>query len=153
MDLSNLKPAKGSTKSKKRIARGQGSGRGGHTSTKGHKGQNSRSGGGVPTWFEGGQMPLQRRVPKGGFKNRFRVAYAPVNLGRLQELVAAGTLDGSQPITPAVLVSAGVIGKKDLVKILGGGELETALQITGHKFSASARAKIEKAGGSATEVA
>jgi large subunit ribosomal protein L15 len=153
MDLSNLKPAKGSTKSKKRIARGQGSGYGGHSSTKGHKGQKSRAGGGVPTWFEGGQMPLQRRVPKGGFKNRFRVEYAPVNVGRLQEMVADGKIDATQPVTPEVLVAAGIVRKKDLVKILGGGELETALQITGHKFSASARAKIEKAGGSVTEVA
>jgi len=153
MDLSNLKPAKGSTKSRKRIGRGQGSGYGGHTATKGNKGQKSRSGASIPTWFEGGQMPLQRRVPKFGFKNRFRVEYQPVNLGRLQELLNAGKFDASQPITPEVLVAAGVVRSKDLVKILGGGSLESPLQISAHRFSASARTKIEQAGGTATDIA
>ena len=153
MDLSKLKPAEGSTKSKKRIARGVGSGYGGHSSTKGNKGQKSRAGASIPTWFEGGQMPLQRRVPKFGFKNRFRVEYRPVNVARLQELVAAGRIDASQPVTPEVLVANGVAGKTDLVKILGGGDLQVALQVSAHKFSASARAKIEKAGGSATDIA
>jgi large subunit ribosomal protein L15 len=152
MDLSNLKPAKGSTKSKKRIARGVGSGYGGHSSTKGNKGQKSRAGASIPAWFEGGQMPLQRRVPKGGFKNRFRVEYAPVNVSRLQELADMGKIDASQPVTPDVLVAAGVVGKNDLVKILAGGELTASLQVSAHKFSASAKAKIEKAGGSLAEV-
>lgn len=153
MDLSNLKPAEGSTKSKRRIARGVGSGLGGHSSTKGDKGQKSRAGASIPAWFEGGQMPLQRRLPKGGFKNRFRVEYRPVNLGRLEDLVSAGKLDASQPVTPEVLVDLGVSGKTELIKILGGGDLKSALQISAHKFSASARAKIEKAGGSITEIA
>lgn len=153
MDLSNLKPASGSTKSKKRIARGVGSGYGGHSSTKGNKGQKARAGASIPAWFEGGQMPLQRRLPKFGFKNRFRVEYRPVNLGRVQDLIAAGKIDAAQPITPAVLIEAGVVGANDLIKILGGGAVEAALSITAHKFSASAKAKIEKAGGSATELA
>lgn len=153
MDLSNLKPADGATKSKKRIARGVGSGYGGHSSTKGNKGQKSRAGASIPAWFEGGQMPLQRRLPKGGFKNRFRVEYRPVNVGRLQEMVDAGKLDASQPVTPDVLQAAGVTGKGDLVKILGGGDLSASLQITAHKFSASAKEKIEKAGGSANDAA
>lgn len=152
MDLSNLKPADGATKSRKRIARGVGSGYGGHSSTKGNKGQKSRAGANIPAWFEGGQMPLQRRLPKGGFKNRFRVEYRPVNVARLQDLVDAGKLDASQPVTPEVLVAAGVIGKGDLVKILGGGDLSASLQVSAHKFSASAKAKIEKAGGGATDV-
>lgn len=152
MDLSNLKPADGATKSRKRIARGVGSGYGGHSSTKGNKGQKSRAGASIPAWFEGGQMPLQRRLPKGGFKNRFRVEYRPVNVARLQDLVDAGKLDASQPVTPEVLVAAGVIGKGDLVKILGGGDLSASLQVSAHKFSASAKAKIEKAGGGATDV-
>ncbi|MBO6576459.1 MAG: 50S ribosomal protein L15 [Rhodothermales bacterium] len=153
MDLSNLKPAEGSTKSKKRIARGVGSGYGGHSSTKGNKGQKARAGASIPAWFEGGQMPLQRRVPKGGFKNRFRVEYRGVNVSRLQDLIAAGKLEASQDVTPATLVELGVVGKNDLVKILGGGELEAGINVSAHKFSASAKAKIEKAGGSATEIA
>lgn len=149
MDLSNLKPAEGSTQKKKRIGRGQGSGYGGHSSTKGNKGQKSRAGASIPAWFEGGQMPLQRRVPKFGFKNRFRVEYQPVNVGRLQQMVDAGKIDAESPVTPAVLRDAGVIGKADLVKILGTGDLSAALQVSAHAFSASAREKIEKAGGSA----
>lgn len=150
MDLSNLKPAEGSTHNEKRIGRGQGSGYGGHSSTKGNKGQKSRSGAKFPVWFEGGQMPLQRRVPKFGFKNRFRVEYRPVNVGRLQQLVDAGALDAAAPVTPDVLRAAGVIGKADLVKILGSGDITASLQVTAHAFSASARDKIEKAGGSST---
>ncbi|MDX1439807.1 MAG: 50S ribosomal protein L15, partial [Rubricoccaceae bacterium] len=99
MDLSNLKPAKGSRKSRKRIGRGEGSGYGG-TSTKGHKGQKSRSGASIPVWFEGGQMPLQRRVPKYGFKNRFRVAYDAINLSRLAALVEGGRLEEGASVTP-----------------------------------------------------
>ena len=97
-------------------------------------------------------MPLQRRVPKGGFKNRFRVEYSPVNVGRLQELADSGRIDASQPITPDVLVAAGVVGKRDLVKILAGGEVTASLQVSAHKFSATAKAKIEKAGGSLAEI-
>ena len=100
MDLSNLKPAKGSTKTNKRLGRGVGSGYGGHSSTRGDKGQKSRSGGKIPAWFEGGQMPLQRRIPKFGFKNRFRTAYRAVNLEKLARLIEEGRLDAGQPITP-----------------------------------------------------
>ncbi len=149
MDLSTLKSAKGATRSRKRIGRGQGSGYGG-TSTKGHKGQKSRAGASIPAWFEGGQMPLVRRIPKFGFKNRNRVAYKPLNMAQLSRLIEAGTLDATQPITPATLIKAGVIKKKDLVKVLGHGDLSTAVQITAHKFSASAKQKIEAAGGTAT---
>ena len=152
MDLSNLKPAKGSTKKRKRIGRGVGSGYGGHSSTKGNKGQKSRSGAKIPVWFEGGQMPLQRRVPKFGFKNRFRTHYRAVNLDRLGRLVEQGTLDGSQPITPDVLAAAGVVRTSDLVKILGTGEVGQALQVSAHGFSKSAKEKIEAAGGTAIVV-
>jgi len=150
MDLSNLKPAEGSTRSEKRIGRGQGSGHGGHTATRGTKGQKSRSGASIPAWFEGGQMPLQRRVPKFGFKNRFRVEYQPINVGRLQELVASGSIDAGSPVTPELLRSVGLLGKGERVKILGSGELSSALQVTAHAFSGSAKEKIEKAGGTVT---
>jgi large subunit ribosomal protein L15 len=152
MDLSTLKPAAGSTKNKKRIGRGEGSGHGG-TSTKGHKGQKSRSGGGVPTWFEGGQMPLQRRVPKGGFKNRNRVAYDPVNLTRLADLVEAGRIETGATLSPDALHAVGVGGKNGRIKVLGTGEIGVALHVHAHAFSASAKEKIEAAGGSATVVA
>jgi large subunit ribosomal protein L15 len=152
MDLSNLKPAKGSTRKRKRIARGVGSGYGGHSSTKGNKGQKARAGASIPAWFEGGQMPLQRRVPKFGFKNRFRVEYRPVNVGRLARMIEEGALDASTPVTPEVLVNAGLAQKKDLIKILGAGELGSALQISAHAFSESARQKIEAAGGSASVI-
>ena len=149
MDLSTLKPAAGSTKNKKRVGRGEGSGSAG-TAGKGHKGQKARSGGGVPTWFEGGQMPLQRRVPKYGFKNRGRVAYDPVNLGRLAQLVSAGTLDAA--ITPETLHAHGIGGKNGRVKVLGDGALTQALTVHAHAFSVSAKEKIEAAGGTATVV-
>ena len=149
MDLSNLKPAKGSTKSRKRIGRGQGSGYGGHTATKGNKGQKSRSGGGVPVWFEGGQMPLQRRVPKYGFKNPFRVEYHGVNVSKLAELVASGAIEASSEINPDVLRSKGLIGKGELVKVLGGGDIDVALTVKAHAYSKTAKEKIEKAGGTA----
>ncbi len=152
MDLSNLKPAKGSTKSRKRIGRGVGSGYGGHSSTKGNKGQKSRAGASIPVWFEGGQMPLQRRLPKFGFKNRFRVEYKAVNVARLQQMVDDGSLDPSVPVTPELLRETGQIGKGDLVKILGSGELTSVLQVSANAFSASARKKIEDAGGSVTEL-
>ncbi len=150
MDLSNLKPAKGSTRSKKRIGRGVGSGYGGHSSTKGNKGQKSRSGARIPVWFEGGQMPLQRRTPKFGFKNPFRVAYRPINISTLVEWIDKGKIDGSAPITPEVLQGTGLVGKNDRVKILGGGEVSDGLQVSAHAFSASAKTKIEAAGGSVT---
>jgi len=150
MDLSNLKPAKGSTKRRKRIGRGVGSGYGGHSSTRGNKGQKSRSGAKIPTWFEGGQMPLQRRVPKFGFKNRFRTEYRVVNVATLSELASSGAINQKAPLTPQVLSSVGLVGKKDLVKILGGGAIEIALEVCAHAFSASAKAKIEGAGGTAT---
>lgn len=151
MDLSNLKPAKGSTKSRKRIGRGQGSGYGG-TSTKGHKGQKSRSGASIPTWFEGGQMPLQRRVPKYGFKNRFRVVYDAVNLQRLTALVEAGRLEAGATVTPETLVVLGLGGKNGRFKILGDGELTVKLDVSAQAFSKSAREKIEAAGGTVTVV-
>lgn len=151
MDLSNLKPAKGSTKNRKRIGRGQGSGYGG-TSTKGHKGQKSRSGASIPVWFEGGQMPLQRRLPKYGFKNRFRVAYDAINLSRLSELVEAGRLEKGAAVTPDSLTSLGLGGKNGRIKILGDGDLSVKLDVTAHAFSKSAREKIEAAGGTATVV-
>lgn len=152
MDLSNLKPAKGSTRKKKRIARGVGSGYGGHSSTKGNKGQKSRSGAKIPAWFEGGQMPLQRRVPKFGFKNPFRTEYRAVNLSRLSQLVEDGALDASSEVTPEVFVEAGLAQKSERVKVLGSGDLKTGLKITAHAFSKSAKEKIEAAGGTATVV-
>ena len=153
MDLSNLKPAKGSTKKNKRLGRGVGSGYGGHSSTRGNKGQKSRTGNhAMPSWFEGGQMPLQRRIPKFGFKNPFRKEYRILNVSSLAELVEAGRLDTAQPITPASLTEAGLAGKSDRIKILGGGDLGVALTVTAHAFSKSARQKIEAAGGQTTVV-
>ncbi len=152
MNLSNLKPAKGSTRKRKRIARGVGSGYGGHSSTKGNKGQKSRSGVKRRAWFEGGQMPLQRRVPKYGFTNRFRKEYSAVNVSRLEKLVEDGKLKKAAEVTPEVLAQLGVVGRKDLVKILGGGTIATALQVSAHAFSGAGRKKIEDAGGSATVI-
>jgi len=146
MDLSNLQPSYGSTHSKKRIGRGHGSGTG-KTSGKGHKGQNSRSGGGVKPGFEGGQMPLQRRVPKFGFTNINRKEYTGINLGKLQELVDKGTI--KKEVTLETLIENGLAHKNDLVKILGDGELKAALKVSVHKFTASAKAAIESAGGEA----
>lgn len=152
MDLSNLKPAKGSTQSKKRIGRGEGSGKGG-TSTKGHKGQKSRAGASIPAWFEGGQMPLQRRVPKFGFKNRNRVSYAPVNLSRLSRLLEEGRIEEGSAVTPETLVALGLTDKRDRVKVLGDGEFTAKLDVAAHAFSASAKEKIEAAGGTTRVVA
>lgn len=146
MDLSNLKPAKGSTKGRKRIGRGQGSGKGG-TATKGHKGAKSRSGYSRKAGFEGGQMPLFRRVPKFGFKNRNRVAYHGINLDTLQKLVDEHKID---KIDPAVLVGHGLADDKDLIKILGRGELTAKLEVTAHAFSEKAKSAIESQGGVAT---
>jgi large subunit ribosomal protein L15 len=143
MDLSSLKPAKGSVKNRKRIGRGQGSGRGG-TSTRGHKGAKSRSGYSSKAGFEGGQMPLSRRLPKFGFKNRNRVEYAAVNLDKLQQLVDN---KGVTVIDPAVLVENGLVSSRDLIKVLGRGELNAKVEVTAHKFSATAVKAIEEKGG------
>ena len=147
MDLSNLKPAEGSVKNQgKRIGRGQGSGKGG-TATRGHKGAKSRSGYSKKLGFEGGQMPLQRRVPKFGFTNINRVEYQGVNLDTLQKLVDEKQIKDS--VDFETLVSMGLAGKNELVKILGRGELKTKLTVTAHKFTATAKAAIEAAGGEA----
>ncbi|MBL4594928.1 MAG: 50S ribosomal protein L15 [Flavobacteriales bacterium] len=146
MDLSNLQPAEGTTKQRKRIGRGQGSGRGG-TSTRGHKGAKSRSGYSRKIGFEGGQMPLQKRVPKFGFTNINRKEFKGVNLDTLQFLADTKKV---KSITKEVLVENGLVAKKDLVKILGRGELTAKLDVTVDSFSASAKAAIEKAGGKTT---
>ncbi|MFK8044928.1 MAG: 50S ribosomal protein L15 [Crocinitomicaceae bacterium] len=143
MNLTNLTPAEGSTKNVKRIGRGQGSGRGG-TSTRGHKGQKSRSGYSKKVGFEGGQMPLQRRVPKFGFKNINRVEYKGVNLDSIQELVDRKKLT---EINIEILLENGLVSKHDNVKILGRGALKSKLTVKANKFSASAVAAIEGAGG------
>ena len=145
MDLSNLKPAKGSTKSKKRIGRGEGSGYGG-TSTRGHKGQKSRSGYSRKTGFEGGQMPLQRRVPKFGFRNINRKEYKGINVSTLQELAEARKVT---EIDVDLLIEAGLARKNSLVKILGNGELKTKLNVKAHAFSKSAVIAIEALEGTA----
>ena len=147
MELHNLKPAKGSVKQRKRVGRGEGSKKGG-TSTRGHKGQKSRSGYSRKIGFEGGQQPLQRRVPKFGFTNPNRVEYQGVNLDRLQQLVDNKKI--KTKVDKQILVDNGLAKKKDLVKILGRGELSAKLDVTAHAFSVSAKAAIEKAGGSAT---
>ena len=149
MELNNLKPAKGSVKSGKRIGRGEGSGKGG-TATRGHKGQKSRSGYSRKIGFEGGQMPLQRRVPKFGFKNINRKDYQGVNLDTLQQLVDDGKIKDT--VSLAILMENGLVGKNDLVKILGRGELKAKLNISVHKFTASAKTAIEKAGGEAVTI-
>jgi large subunit ribosomal protein L15 len=141
MNLSNIRAPKGSSEKRKRVGRGMGSGMG-KTSTRGHKGQGSRSGSRMMRGFEGGQMPLHRRLPKRGFVNIFRTEYAVVNLGRLAEL-------GESNITPEVLRKAGIVGKNDLVKVLGDGELTSAITVQAHKFSKTAQDKIAKAGGKA----
>jgi large subunit ribosomal protein L15 len=148
MNLQNLTPADGSTKNRKRIARGQGSGRGG-TSTRGHKGAKSRSGYKTKIGFEGGQMPLQRRVPKFGFKNINRVEYKPINLDIIQSLVERKNVTD---ITPDVLRDNGLVSRNELVKILGRGELTSKVNITAHKFSSSAKAVIEEKGGNCSEI-
>lgn len=148
MNLSTLTPAKGSVKGRKRIGRGQGSGRGG-TATRGHKGAKSRSGYAKKVGFEGGQMPLQRRVPKYGFKSRNRVEYVGVNLDILQKLAEQYNLSS---IDQQALIEHGLVSKKDLVKILGRGELSAKLTVTAHAFSASAAQAIEAKGGSAVKL-
>lgn len=147
MDLSNLKPAEGSVKNQgKRIGRGQGSGKGG-TATRGHKGAKSRSGYSKKVGFEGGQMPLQRRVPKFGFTNVNRVEYQGVNLDTLQQMVDDKKIKDTVDLD--TLFTLGLTGKNDLVKVLGRGELKSKLKVTAHKFTASAKAAIEAAGGEA----
>ena len=148
MDLSNLKPAKGSTKSKKRIGRGQGSGYGG-TSTRGHKGQKSRSGYSRKKGFEGGQMPLQRRVPKFGFKNINRKEYKGINISTLQKLAESKKLTD---IDLDVLVDAGLARRNSLVKILGNGELKAKVNVKAHAFSKSAAEAIEAKGGTVEQI-
>lgn len=148
MNLSNLKPAKGSVRKNKRVGRGQGSGRGG-TSTRGHKGAQSRSGYSAKAGFEGGQMPLQRRVPKGGFKNPFRVEYIGINLDKLQELIDTYKME---TVDIATLHANKVIKKSDKVKILGRGELKSKVNIKVHAFTATAKEAIEKAGGTAETI-
>jgi len=149
MNLSNLKPAKGSVKNKKRIARGQGSGHGG-TATRGHKGQKSRSGYSKKVGFEGGQMPLQRRVPKFGFKNINRVDYKGINLDTIQALVDNKKIKNE--LTFEILLANGLVRKNELVKILGRGTLTAKLNVTAHKFTATAQAAIEASGGTATNL-
>jgi large subunit ribosomal protein L15 len=141
VNLSNIRAPKGSSEKRKRVGRGMGSGMG-KTSTRGHKGQGSRSGTSMMRGFEGGQMPLHRRLPKRGFTNIFRTEYKVVNLGRLAEL-------GETNVTPEVLRKAGIAGKNDLIKVLGDGELTSAMTVQAHKFSKTAQEKIAKAGGKA----
>lgn len=148
MKLHTLKPAEGSVKNRKRIGRGTGSGRGG-TSTRGHKGAKSRSGYKSKLGFEGGQMPLQRRVPKFGFKSLNRIECKPINLNSLQEL--AEKLN-TEEITFDVLVENGLVSKKDVVKVLGRGELTAKLNVSAHHFSASAAEAIEKVGGTVNKI-
>ncbi len=148
MDLSNLKPAEGSVKKRKRIGRGEGSGKGG-TSTRGHKGQKSRSGYSKKIGFEGGQMPLQRRVPKFGFKNINRVEYKAINLSDLQAL---SEKKGLEVIDIQALIDAGLAKKRDLIKVLGKGTLDKKLEVKAHAFSKSAIAAIEAAKGTAVKL-
>ena len=148
MNLSNLQHAAGSRKQRKRVGRGEGSGHGG-TSTRGHKGAKSRSGYKSKIGFEGGQQPLQRRVPKFGFTNPNRVEYKGINLDTLQELIERKSL---KAVKLQDLMDNGLAGKRDLIKVLGRGELTTGVSIEAHKFSASARAAIEAAGGQVAEV-
>ena len=150
MNLSNLQPAEGSTHNQnKRVGRGEGSGKGG-TAARGHKGAKSRSGYSKKIGFEGGQMPLQRRVPKFGFKNINRVEYQGINLDSLQLLVDNGVVTDTVDFT--VFVDTRLATKNSLVKILGRGELKTKLKVSAHKFTATAKAAIEAAGGEAVTI-
>ncbi|MFN3021372.1 50S ribosomal protein L15 [Chryseobacterium sp. TY3] len=146
MNLNNIQPASGSTHNSKRIGRGQGSGKGG-TSTKGHKGQKARAGYSEKIGFEGGQMPLQRRLPKFGFKNVNRKDYRAINLDSIQNLVDTKGISGE--ITKDVLVANGLASKNDLIKILGRGDLKANVSISANKFTKSAEEAITKAGGKA----
>ncbi len=144
MELHNIKPAKGAVRERKRVGRGQGSGRGG-TSTRGHKGAGSRSGDYAKVGFEGGQMPLQRRLPKIGFNSPNRIELVPINLDRLQAIADKYRVD---TINPEFLVEQGIVGKGEYIKVLGRGELNAGLNVTAHAFSATAKAAIEEKGGS-----
>lgn len=146
MNLNNIKPAAGSTFNSKRIGRGQGSGKGG-TSTRGHKGAKSRSGNSTKIGFEGGQMPLQRRLPKFGFNNINRKEFRGINLDTIQTLIDTKGIKGD--ITKEVLVENGLASKNDLVKIMGRGELKSSVSISADKFTKSAEELISKAGGKA----
>ena len=148
MQLHNLKPAAGSTKTRKRIGRGPGSGMGG-TSTRGHKGAKQRSGYSKKIGFEGGQMPLQRRLPKHGFKNINRVEYKAINIATIQALAEAKNLE---KVGIEDLVAAGFVSSKHLVKVLGNGELTKKVEVEAHAFSKSAEAAIQAAGGTATKI-
>lgn len=149
--LSNLRYAEGSRKKRKRVGRGEGTGRGG-TSTRGMNGQKSRSGYTLRAWFEGGQMPLQRRIPKRGFKNIFKLQYQPVNLDKLQKLVDDKKVEDGV-VNAAVLFKNGLIGKANApYKVLGNGEIKAKLEVEAHAFSASAKEKIESAGGKLNEI-
>jgi large subunit ribosomal protein L15 len=148
MQLNNLKPASGSVKTNFRRGRGQGSG-GGGTATRGHKGAKSRSGYSAKRGFEGGQMPLQRRVPKFGFKNINRVSYVSVNLDAIQKLAENKNIT---EINMDVFIQNGLASKTDLVKILGRGELKAAVKVQAHSFSATAKSSIESKGGSAVVI-
>jgi large subunit ribosomal protein L15 len=149
--LSTLKPAPGSRRKRKRIGRGQGSGHGG-TSTRGHKGAGSRSGTRYRAWFEGGQMPLVRRLPKRGFHSPFRVEYQVVNVDTLEKLVTTGKIHNGV-INPEVLIKCGTIKKASVpVKVLGNGEIKAKLEVSAHAFSKSAVQKIETAGGKAQRI-
>lgn len=150
IDLSNLNAPEPNQLKKKRIGRGEGSGRGGHTVGRGHNGQRSRSGFKVRFWFEGGQMPLQRRIPKFGFTNNFRTSYVPLNVESLVRFIDSGKLD--KTVTVDDLRDAGILAKNDLVKLLGEGEIDIEVDISVHACSESAREKVEKAGGSVTIV-
>ena len=148
MKLHELKPNKGTVKKRKRLGRGTGTGQG-KTAGRGQDGQNSRSGGGTRPGFEGGQMPLQRRVPKFGFTSPNRVEYKAINLDTLQDLAEKTK---AEHIDPALLAANGLAGKNDLIKILGRGALTSKVDVTAHKFSTSATVAIEKAGGTATKL-
>lgn len=148
MDLSNLKAPKPNKKTRKRIGRGEGSGTGNHTVGRGHNGQRSRSGFKEKFWFEGGQMPLQRRIPKFGFKNPSSKKYAALNVADVQNFIEAGRLE--EKITLSDLHKAGIIAKNELVKLLGDGEIDTKIEIEVHAFSSSAKEKVENAGGTVT---
>ena len=145
MKLNNMTPAAGSTHTSKRLGRGQGSGKGG-TATRGTKGAQARAGYEHKIGFEGGQMPIQRRLPKFGFKNPTRVEYKAINVAAIEELAAA---TGLKELGLAEIVAAGLAGKNELVKVLGNGEIKAAVSVTAHAFSKSAIAKIEAAGGKA----
>ena len=149
MKLHNLKAPAENKRKRKRVGRGQGSGMG-EQSGRGHNGQNSRSGGGVSAWFEGGQMPLQRRIPKFGFKNRFRTEYQALNVDQLSNFIESGKLETE--ITIEDLIAADLIHKNGKVKLLGNGEIDQKVTIEVHACSNSAREKVEKAGGTVTVV-